>query len=78
MYGTTERDPQTGKVRWRELKVAAVYEATAAREPEPAAGQVSVIRRQRNRCGPAWRVGSRTGTTNAGRTRSRRGDPHHS
>jgi hypothetical protein len=44
MYGTTERDPQTSKVRWRELKVAAISEATAAREtaadPEPAAGQV--------------------------------------
>jgi len=26
MYCTTERDPQTGKARWRELKVAAVYE----------------------------------------------------
>jgi hypothetical protein len=42
MYCTTERDGQTGKVRWRELKVAAVYETSAAREPEacpaPAAG----------------------------------------
>ena len=28
MYCTTERDPQTGKARWRELKVAAVYEGT--------------------------------------------------
>jgi hypothetical protein len=38
MYCTTERDPQTGKVRWRELKVAAVYEATPADEgEEPAA-----------------------------------------
>lgn len=26
MYCTTERDPQSGKARWRELKVAAVYE----------------------------------------------------
>ena len=32
MYCTTERDHETGKVRWRELKVAAVYEATPARE----------------------------------------------
>lgn len=32
MYCTTERDQETGKVRWRELKVAAVYEATPARE----------------------------------------------
>lgn len=31
MYCTTERDHETGKVRWRELKVAAVYEATPAR-----------------------------------------------
>lgn len=30
MYCTTERDQETGKVRWRELKVAAVYEATKA------------------------------------------------
>jgi hypothetical protein len=28
MYCTTERDQETGKVRWRELKVAAIYEAT--------------------------------------------------
>jgi hypothetical protein len=36
MYCTTDRDEQTGKVRWRELKVAAVYEATPAKaRPEP-------------------------------------------
>jgi hypothetical protein len=38
MYCTTERDPQTGKARWRELKVAAVYEARPeseqAKQPE--------------------------------------------
>lgn len=32
MYCTTERDQETGKVRWRELKVAAIYEATPASE----------------------------------------------
>jgi hypothetical protein len=31
-YCTTERDQETGKVRWRELKGAAVYEATPASE----------------------------------------------
>jgi hypothetical protein len=36
MYCTTERDQETGKVRWRELKVAAVYEAMPAREKEEA------------------------------------------
>jgi hypothetical protein len=37
MYCTTEREEETGKVRWRELKVAAVYEATPAKAmPEPA------------------------------------------
>jgi hypothetical protein len=41
MYCTTERDQETGKVRWRELKVAAVYEGRPppqAREQEPASG----------------------------------------
>jgi len=33
MYCTTEREEETGRVRWRELKVAAVYEAI----PAPAA-----------------------------------------
>jgi len=32
MYCTTERDQETGKVRWRELKVAAVYAARPASE----------------------------------------------
>jgi hypothetical protein len=36
MYCTTERDEETGKVRWHELKVAAVYEAMPAQAaPEP-------------------------------------------
>jgi len=35
MYCTTERDPETKQMRWRELKVAAVYEAEAAAQPEP-------------------------------------------
>ena len=30
MYCTTESDPQTGKARWRELKVAAIYEGRPA------------------------------------------------
>jgi hypothetical protein len=38
MYCTTERDQETGKVRWRELKVAAVYEAT----PTPQHGEEAV------------------------------------
>jgi hypothetical protein len=40
MYCTTERDQETGKVRWRELKVAAVSEGRPppqAREQEPSA-----------------------------------------
>lgn len=32
MYCTTECDPETGKARWRELKVAAVYEARQENE----------------------------------------------
>lgn len=36
MYCTTERDPETDQMRWRELKVAAVYEAEAAEQIEPA------------------------------------------
>jgi hypothetical protein len=37
MYCTTEPEEQTGKARWRELKVAAIYEATPAKaRPEPA------------------------------------------
>ena len=36
MYCTTERDPETDQMRWRELKVAAVYEAEAVEQPEPA------------------------------------------
>lgn len=32
MYCTTDRDQETGKARWRELKVAAVYEATSTQE----------------------------------------------
>lgn len=37
MYCTTERDQETGKVHWRELKVAAIYEATSttAEEGQP-------------------------------------------
>jgi hypothetical protein len=35
MYCTTERDPQTGKARWRELKVAAIYEGAAPDDWEP-------------------------------------------
>ena len=31
MYGTTERDPATCHLRWRELKVAAVYEGKPSR-----------------------------------------------
>jgi hypothetical protein len=43
MYCTTERDEETGKVRWRELKVAAVYEATPAKaRPEPTQEEVPV------------------------------------
>jgi hypothetical protein len=33
---TTERDPETNQMRWRELKVAAVYEAEAVEPSEPA------------------------------------------
>ena len=36
MYCTTERDPETNQMRWRELKVAAVYEVEATDQPEPA------------------------------------------
>jgi hypothetical protein len=32
-YCTTERDPQTGKLGWRELKAAAVYEVVPATRP---------------------------------------------
>jgi hypothetical protein len=39
MYCTTACDPETGKARWRELKVAAVYEARPeneqAKQPKP-------------------------------------------
>lgn len=34
-YCTCERDPQTGKLVWRELKVAAVYEVVPSVRPEP-------------------------------------------
>lgn len=34
-YCTIERDPQTAKLLWRELKVAAVYEGVPSVRPEP-------------------------------------------
>lgn len=34
-YCTTERDPQTAKLVWRELKAAAVYEVAPMARPEP-------------------------------------------
>jgi hypothetical protein len=34
-YCTTERDPEGGKLVWRELKVAAVYEVVPSDRPEP-------------------------------------------
>jgi hypothetical protein len=39
MYCTTERGPQTGKARWRELKVAAVYEGRPADDWDQAQNQ---------------------------------------
>jgi hypothetical protein len=38
-YCTTERDPQTAKLVWRELKAAAIYEVVPTPQPEPVAGQ---------------------------------------
>lgn len=45
-YCTTERDPQTTKLLWRELKVAAVYEGAPPERPEPppAPGQPPPLR----------------------------------
>lgn len=39
MYCTTGREPTTGKAQWRELKVAAVYEAVATAAPALGADQ---------------------------------------
>ena len=48
MCCTTERDAQTGRAQWRELKVAAVYEAEAgAPQAEPAAPEKALPVRER-------------------------------
>jgi hypothetical protein len=38
-YCTTEREDETGKLVWRELKAAAIYEAEPTPRPEPDPGQ---------------------------------------
>jgi len=38
-YCTTEREAQTGKLVWRELKAAAIYEVQPTPRPEPVPGQ---------------------------------------
>ncbi len=48
MYCTTARDPETDQLRWRELKVAAVYEveATEQSEEEPVRARIQAWLRQ--------------------------------
>jgi len=38
-YCTTEREEETGKLVWRELKAAAIYEVVPSPRPEPVPGQ---------------------------------------
>jgi hypothetical protein len=45
-YCTTERETQTGKLVWRELKAAAIYEVVSCPEPAPAADQRPSVRRR--------------------------------
>ncbi len=47
LYCTTQRDPQTGKLVWRECKVAAVYEVEARTPPPASADRQRPPRRER-------------------------------
>lgn len=42
-YCTTERDPHTHKLLWRELKAAAVYEVESPAEDQPASPQEALV-----------------------------------
>lgn len=59
-YCTTERDPQTSKLVWRELKAAAVYEVVPSLPPEPAPGPQqrpplrARLRTYQNTHAPGW------------------------
>ena len=56
MYCTTESDPQTGKARWRELKVAAVYEGRPVDDWDQARDQLAdrAEALAHEPCGPGW------------------------